>query len=85
MTGLDAYRRAGHLADEAYKRLSEGDEEGAAVWAAVGQVYATLAQAAAIAGGETRRSHTIEEDWERVLGPDRPGEHPIIPGSTEES
>ena len=45
----------------------------------VGQVYATLAHAAATAGGETRRSHILEEGWEKALGPDRPGEHPVDP------
>ncbi len=73
------------MADEAYKRLSAGDEEGAAIWAAVGRVCATLAQAAAAAGREMRRSHLIKEGWEKVLGPDRPGEHPVIPGSAEEA
>jgi hypothetical protein len=66
MNGPEAYRHAEHLADEAYKRLSQGDEEGAKAWAAVAQVYATLAQAAATALGEEDR--TGRRAWRAATG-----------------
>jgi hypothetical protein len=63
-TGPEAYRQAANLAAEAYKRLSEGEEESAAAWAAVAQVYATLAQAAATALGD--HSPMDGQEWRKV-------------------
>ena len=51
-SGPEAYIWAANLAGEAYKRLSEGEEDSVAARVAVAQVYTTLAQAAAIALGE---------------------------------
>ena len=52
MTGPDHYRRAEELAAEAHNYLGQGDGQvTAAVWAAVAQVHATLALAAATAVG----------------------------------
>jgi hypothetical protein len=48
MTGPEHFRRAEQLAAEAEKHLGQGDGQAtAAVWAAVAQVHATLALAAA--------------------------------------
>jgi hypothetical protein len=49
MTGPDHYRFAEQLTQEAYNRLRHDDEPGATAWAAVAQVHATLALAAATA------------------------------------
>ncbi len=54
MTGPDHYSRAELLAQEACKRLGQGDEQGAAPWAALAQVHATLAQTAVTAVGADR-------------------------------
>ena len=52
MTGSEHFLRAEQLAEEAHNRLGQGDEQAAAaVWAAVAQVHATLAIAAAIEAG----------------------------------
>lgn len=58
-SGPEAYIWAANLAGEAYKRLSEGEEDSVAarvavaqVYTTLAQVYTTLAQAAAIALGE---------------------------------
>jgi hypothetical protein len=50
MTGPEHFRRAEQLAAEAAKHLGQGEgQDTAAVWAAVAQVHATLALAAATA------------------------------------
>lgn len=49
MDARDHYRKAEKLAAEAHGYLSQSDMAGAATWAAVAQVYATLALAAATA------------------------------------
>jgi len=49
MTGQEHFRRAEELAAKAGEYLGQGDgQDTAAVWAAVAQVHATLAVAAAI-------------------------------------
>ena len=54
MTGPDHYRKAEELASKAYEYLGQGEgQHSAAVWAAVAQVHATLALAAATAPGTT--------------------------------
>jgi hypothetical protein len=48
MDGLEHYRKAEELAAEAHKHLGQGEGQAtAALWAAVAQVHATLALAAA--------------------------------------
>lgn len=47
MTGQEHHRFAEQLVEEAYNRLRHDDEPGAAAWAAVAQVHATLALASA--------------------------------------
>jgi hypothetical protein len=48
MTGLEHFRRAEQFAAQAEKYLGQGEgQDTAAVWAAVAQVHATLALAAA--------------------------------------
>ena len=50
MTGPDHYRKAEELAAKAHEYLGRGEgQDSAAVWAAVAQVHATLALAAATA------------------------------------
>ena len=50
MTGPDHYRKAEELAAKAHDYLGQGEgQDSAAVWAAVAQVHATLALAAATA------------------------------------
>ena len=52
MTGPQHYRKAEELAEQAYKLIGQGGgQDTAADWAAVAQVHATLAQAAATALG----------------------------------
>ncbi len=54
MTGPDHYRKAEELTEKAHEYLGQGDgQESAAVWAAVAQIHATLALAAATALGTT--------------------------------
>jgi hypothetical protein len=56
MTGPEHFLRAEQLAEEAHKHLGHGEGQAtAAVWAAVAQVHATLAVAAAIEAGSARR------------------------------
>ena len=57
MTGPDHYSRAELLAQEACKRLGQGDEQGAAPWAALAQVHATLAHTAVTAVGADKNWH----------------------------
>src|SRR5690349_14027962 len=48
MTGPDHYRKAEELTEKAHEYLGQGDgQDSAAVWAAVAQIHATLALAAA--------------------------------------
>jgi predicted trehalose synthase len=52
MTGPDHYRKAEELTAHAHDYLGQGDgQDSAAVWAAVAQIHATLALAAASALG----------------------------------
>ena len=54
MTGPDHYRKAEELTAKAHEYLGHGDgQDSAAVWAAVAQIHATLALAAATALGTT--------------------------------
>ena len=54
MTGPDHYRKAEELAAQAREYLGRGEgQDSAAVWAAVAQIHATLALAAATALGTT--------------------------------
>ncbi len=54
MTGPDHYRMAEELAAKAHEYLGQGEgQDTAAVWAAVAQIHATLALAAATAVGTT--------------------------------
>ena len=53
MTGPDHYRKAEELTATAHDYLGQGDGQSAAVWAAVAQIHATLALAAATALGTT--------------------------------
>jgi hypothetical protein len=54
MTGPDHCRKAEELAVKAHEYLGQGDgQASAAVWAAVAQIHATLALAAATAVGTT--------------------------------
>jgi hypothetical protein len=54
MTGPDHYRKAEELAVKAHEYLGQGEGQGsAAFWAAVAQIHATLALAAATAVGTT--------------------------------
>ena len=47
MTGPEHFRKAEELAAKASEYLGQGDSSSAAVWAAVAQLHATLALAAA--------------------------------------
>jgi hypothetical protein len=73
MTGPEHFLRAEHLAEEAHKHLGHGEGQAtAAVWAAVAQVHATLAVAAAIEAGSARRDrpeHPTPEIGPLLLGP----------------
>lgn len=52
MTGPDHYRKAEELTAKAHDHLGQGEgQDSAAVWAAVAQIHATLALAAATALG----------------------------------
>jgi hypothetical protein len=54
MTGPDHYRKAEELAVKADEYLGQGEgQQSAAVWAAVAQIHATLALAAATALAKT--------------------------------
>jgi predicted trehalose synthase len=65
MTGPDHYRKAEELTAKAHDYLGQGEGQGAAVWAAVAPIHATLALAAATALG------TMAADgraWTEVAG-----------------
>jgi len=51
MTGPDHYRKAEELTAKPHDYLGQGEGQSAAVWAAVAQIHATLAFAAATALG----------------------------------
>ena len=53
MTGPDHDRKAEGLTAKAHDYLGQGEGQSAAVWAAVAQIHATLALAAATALGTT--------------------------------
>jgi hypothetical protein len=66
MTGPDHYRKAEELAAKAHEYLGQGDgQHSAAVWAAVAQIHASLALAAATALG-TRAADS--RTWADVAG-----------------
>jgi len=66
MTGPEHYRRAEELAAKADEYLGQGEgQASAAVWAAVAQIHATLAVAAATALG-TRAPDG--RDWSETAG-----------------
>lgn len=54
MTGPEHYRKAEEFAAKAHEYLGQGEgQDSAAVWAAVAEIHATLALAAATALGTT--------------------------------
>jgi hypothetical protein len=66
MTGPDHYRKAEELAAKAHEYLGQGEgQHSAAVWAAVAQIHASLALAAATALG-TRAADS--RAWADVAG-----------------
>jgi hypothetical protein len=66
MTGLDHYRMAEELIARAHDYLGQGEgQDSAAVWAAVAQIHATLALAAATALGTTAADGYA---WTEVAG-----------------
>ena len=68
MTGPEHFRRAEELAAKAAEYLGQGDgQDSAAVWAAVAQVHATLALAAA---RNPDYEETPDEDVLRPVIPD---------------
>jgi hypothetical protein len=68
MTGPEHYRRAEVLAEEAYRHLGQGADQfpAAEAWAAVAQVHATLAHAAAEAVSDDSLMDT--QAWREVAG-----------------
>ena len=61
MNGPEHFRRAEQLAAKAAEYLGQGDgQDSAAVWAAVAQVHATLALAAATAAEDMPAGHDID-------------------------
>ena len=65
MTGPDHYRQAEELTAKAHDYLGQGEGQSAAVWAAVAQIHATLALAAATALGTTAANGRA---WTEVAG-----------------
>jgi hypothetical protein len=66
MTGPDHYRKAEELTAKAHDYLGQGEgQDSAAVWAAVAQIHATLALAAATALGTTAADGRV---WAEVAG-----------------
>ena len=65
MTGPDHYRQAEELTAKAHDYLGQGEGQSAAVWAAVAQIHATLALAAATALGTTAANGRA---WAEVAG-----------------
>jgi hypothetical protein len=65
MTGPDHFRKAEELTEKAHEYLGQGDgQENAALWAAVAQIHATLALAAATALGTAAEGRA----WADVAG-----------------
>jgi hypothetical protein len=65
MDGSDHYRKAEELAAKAEEYLGQGDgQESAAVWAAVAQVHATLALAAATELNSPGRQQAVTAAFE---------------------
>jgi hypothetical protein len=79
MTGPEHFRRAEELAAKASEYLGHGDgQDSAAVWAAVAQVHATLALAAAtMLNSEGRQQATAA-----AFQPSSPAEITSHPGKT---
>ena len=68
MTGPEHFRRAEQLAVKASEYLGQGDgQDSAAIWAAVAQVHATLALAAASALAPSRAD---DRAWIKAAGPE---------------
>ena len=66
MTGPDHYRKAEELTAKAHDYLEQGEgQDSAAVWAAVAQIHATVALAAATALGTTAADGRA---WTEVAG-----------------
>ena len=65
MTGPDHDRKAEELTVKAHDYLGQGEEQSAAAWAAVAQIHATLALAAATALGTTAADGRA---WTEVAG-----------------
>ena len=78
MTGPEHFLRAEQLAEEAHNHLGQDEEQAtAAVWAAVAQVHATLAVAAAIeAGAGSRPRPELPAPDIGLLLPDPPASRP---------
>ena len=60
MTSPDHYRLAEQLADEAYNEFRHDDQAGATALAAIAQVHATLALAAATPSSAARRARASQ-------------------------
>jgi hypothetical protein len=69
VTGSEHYRRAEQLAEEAHKHLGQGDEQAATARAAIAQVHATLAHAAAVAVGDD--TPMDRQAWREAAGEGR--------------
>jgi predicted trehalose synthase len=65
MTGPDHYRKAEELTAKAHDYLGQEEGQSAAVWAAVAQIHATLALAAATVLGTTAADGRA---WTEVAG-----------------
>ncbi len=66
MTGPEHFRRAEQFASEAEKYLGQGEgQDTASVWAAVAQVHATLALAAAAADPGHREEQAVRQPTAR--------------------
>ena len=65
MTGPDYDRKAEELTAKAHDYLGQGEGQSVAVWAAVAQIHATLALAAATALGTTAADGRA---WTEVAG-----------------
>ena len=65
MTGPDHYRKAEELTAKAHDYLGQGEGQSADVWAAVAQIHATRALAAATALGTTAADGRA---WAEVAG-----------------
>jgi hypothetical protein len=76
MTGPEHCRRAEELAAEAHRLLGQGDSQAtAAVWAAVAQIHAVLALAAATAVGASGADNRAWADAAGTGFGAAPGDH----------